>query len=60
MQCALCKQEIEKYNQALNHLKLDETNSVDICTECSDRFLKWQREVFAKMFPTTAAKAMYK
>jgi hypothetical protein len=60
MECSLCKRMIEKYDPYLNHLKLDESRSVDICQSCIYKFLKWQQGVFAKLFPTKAAKRWVK
>ena len=56
MDCALCKKPIDRYNAKLNQLKIDESNSVDICLDCIDKFLKWQQTIFATLFPTKAAK----
>ena len=56
MDCTLCKKPIEEYNKELNNFVLDDFTSVDICLECSDKFLKWQQRIFAKLFPTKTAK----
>ncbi|KYC46437.1 MAG: hypothetical protein AMQ22_02136 [Candidatus Methanofastidiosum methylothiophilum] len=56
MDCALCKKPIEKYNAKLNQLKIDESISVEICSDCIDKFLNWQKTLFATLFPTKAAK----
>jgi len=56
MNCILCKKEIERYDLKLNQLKIDESHSVDICLDCIDKFLKWQQNIFATLFPTKAAK----
>ena len=56
MDCVLCKKPIEKYNAKINQLKIDESHSVEICSDCIDKFLKWQKSVFATLFPTKAAK----
>ena len=56
MDCILCKKEIDRYNPKLNQLKIDESQSVDICLDCIDKFLKWQQNIFATLFPTKAAK----
>lgn len=60
MNCTLCKKPIEEYNKELNNLMLDDFTSVDICLECSDKFLKWQQMIFAKLFPTKTAKKILK
>lgn len=57
--CALCGKDIQNYNISFNHLKIDETKSVDICQDCIDKFVKWQQGLFAKMFPTTAIKKRF-
>lgn len=36
-----------------------EKNSVNICLNCVDKFMNWQQEIYAKLFPTKAAKRMY-
>ena len=56
MDCILCKKQIDNYNPKFNQLKIDESQSVDICLDCIDKFLKWQQTVFATLFPTKAAK----
>ncbi len=56
MNCIICKKPIMEYKKELNNLKLDGSASADICLDCSDKFLKWQQEIFAKLFPTKAAK----
>jgi ribosome-binding protein aMBF1 (putative translation factor) len=59
MDCTLCKKPIKGYNPAYNHLKIDESNSADICSECVDKFGKWQQGIFADLFPTKAAKKRF-
>ena len=59
MKCALCNKPIKKYNSQFNNLKIDETHTTDICSECIDKFLKWQRSILATLFPTKIAKKMY-
>lgn len=59
MDCALCKKPIENYNEALNHLIIDDSCAVDICQNCIDKFFKWQRGVYARLFPTNAMKKRY-
>lgn len=56
MDCSLCHKPIKDYNPELNHLKMDDSNEADICPECCDKFMKWQRGIFARLFPTNAAK----
>jgi hypothetical protein len=59
MDCALCKKPILDYHPELNHLEIDGSHSAEICSECVDRFLKWQQTIGAKLFPTKAAKKRY-
>lgn len=56
IQCTLCKQEINNYNKRFNHLDIDKDNSVDICSECIDKFRKWQKNILSDLFPTKIAK----
>jgi len=56
MNCKLCNEEIKNYSPSFHHLKLEEYNSVDICSDCSDKFLKWQTSVIANLFPTKVLK----
>ena len=59
MNCTLCKKPIHNYNPAFNHLKIDESHDADICSDCIDKFVKWQQSIYAKLFPTKAAKKRY-
>lgn len=59
MDCTICKKPIEKYDSRLNHLVIDENVSIDICQSCIDKFLKWQGEIFATLFPTSAMKKRF-
>jgi hypothetical protein len=59
MNCTICKKPIEKYNPALNHLKIDESHSADICQGCIDKIMKWQQGIYARLFPTAAVKKRY-
>ena len=59
MNCTLCKKQIINYNSAFNHLKIDETHSVNICSDCIDKFDKWRQKIYAKLFPTKAVKKRY-
>jgi hypothetical protein len=56
MDCTLCKAPIKDYDPAYNHLKIDETHSADLCPGCIDKFVKWQGGIYARLFPTKAAK----
>ena len=59
MDCSLCRKPIKRYNPELNRLRIDDSLSVDICSECIDKFLRWQQCVFARLFPTKALKKRY-
>ena len=59
MNCTLCKKPIKNYHPELNHLKIDESQSADICSDCIDKIVKWQQSIFAKLFPTKAMKKRY-
>ena len=60
MKCELCKKEISKYNTTFNHLVIDESQAVDICQECIDKFIKWQGKIISVLFPTNALKKRFK
>ena len=60
MKCGICDKTIEKYNPAFNHLDVDKSLSVDICSDCIDAFVRWQGTIYAKLFPTTAMKKIFK
>jgi hypothetical protein len=59
MKCHLCNQEIKNYNPAFHRLKIDETHSVDVCSDCVDKFVKWQGNVISNLFPTKTLKKRY-
>ncbi len=59
MNCTLCKKSILDYHPDLNHLKINESCEIDICSECINVFMKWQQEKIAKLFPTKAIKKRY-
>jgi hypothetical protein len=59
MDCGLCERPIKDYDRMLNHLDIDGTHSVEICRDCLDRILKWQQGVYARLFPTNAAKKRF-
>jgi hypothetical protein len=59
MNCNLCKKPIDKYNSNFNHLEIDKSHSVDICSACIDKFGKWQQGIYARLFPTAAVKKRY-
>ena len=56
MQCLLCELEIKNFHPLLNSLKINEDRTVNICKGCFDKIVKWQKEVFAELFPTRRAK----
>ncbi len=59
MICALCRNQMKDYSPVLNRFEIDESHYAVICTDCIDKFLRWQRETMAKLFPTKAAKKMH-
>jgi hypothetical protein len=59
MKCHLCKKVIVNYNITFNHLVLDKDQSADICSDCVDKFAKWQSSIAATLFPTKTMKKMY-
>jgi hypothetical protein len=59
MDCGLCKKPIQNYRPELSRLELGEGLTADVCPDCVDRFMKWQQGIFAKLFPTKAAKKRY-
>jgi len=56
MRCNLCENSIKDYNSSFNQLQINELHSVDICQECIDKFVKWQQNNYAQLFPTKTAK----
>ena len=60
MKCVICNNTIEKYNQEFNQLKLDENKTVEICSDCIQKFTQWQQGIFAKIYPTTFIKRLTK
>lgn len=60
MKCALCKKTISNYNADFNNLKINEIDSADFCQECIDKFIKWQQNLFVRLFPTKTLKKIYK
>ena len=56
MKCTLCETTITNYNSSFNHLKIDETHSIEICQECITKFVKWQQSTYAHLFPTKSSK----
>ena len=58
--CLLCGQEINHYHELSNRFVVDESRSVDIYSECIQKFIKWQQKKYAALFPTKAAKRYLK
>jgi len=56
IRCHLCNQDIKNYNLTFHHFKIDDLHSVDICSDCSDKFVKWQSNIITNLFPTSALK----
>lgn len=59
MKCKLCEQTINNYDSAFNQLKIDETHTAEICSECIQKFMNWQGSKIAKLFPTKALKKRF-
>jgi len=59
MHCTLCQKLIANYSPEYNHLVIDETHDAEICAECIDKFVRWQRSIFARLYPTKAIKKMF-
>ncbi|MFA6088679.1 MAG: hypothetical protein WC755_02330 [Candidatus Woesearchaeota archaeon] len=59
MKCALCNKIIENYNPLFHQLKINDSRSVDICQDCTDKFLKWQSSTMAKLFPSKLMKKRF-
>ena len=59
MKCVLCNQDIKNYQSNFHHLVIDETNAVDICSDCIKKFEKWRGSVYATLFPTSALKKRF-
>lgn len=55
MKCELCKKEINNFNPKLNQLQLEE-NIVNICSNCTDKILEWQQNIFKELFPRKSNK----
>lgn len=58
MKCSLCQKIINNYNIEFNHLAIDKTYSVDICSNCISKFMHWQQTKIAKLFPTKIMKKL--
>ena len=56
MKCSLCEKNIDEYKPEFHHLVLDANHSADICEGCAHKFVKWQGNILAKLFPTSAMK----
>ena len=39
-----------------NHLDIDESHVVDICSECIQKIIKWQKNTYVRLFPTKSVK----
>ncbi len=59
MRCVLCDKSIENYRPEFHSLRIDEHRTVDICDECTRKFVKWHGEKLARLFPTRAMKKMF-
>jgi hypothetical protein len=56
MKCTLCEHPIKNYEPEFHHLKIDESHAADICSDCIDKFVRWQGNIIVKLFPTKALK----
>lgn len=59
MKCVFCEQYIENYSEEFNRFVIDKSKSVAICLNCIHKLVKWQQEVFIKLFPTKVAKKWF-
>lgn len=59
MKCIFCNKKIDNYNVDFNHLEINKTHSVDICSDCIDEFMHWQQTKIAKLFPTKMMKKVF-
>ena len=59
MNCSLCEKKITNYNATFNHLIIDTSHAVDICSDCVDKFVKWQGKNYSILFPTNALKKRF-
>lgn len=59
MKCTLCKKQIDNYHPKFNQLIIDESHNAELCSDCIDKFVKWQQGLFADLFPTKAMKKRY-
>ncbi len=59
MNCVLCEKPIKDYSPVFNQLQIDERRSVDVCKDCTEKFLRWQGEKLAALFPSKTMKRMY-
>lgn len=59
MICKICEKKIERYDPAFNSLKIDDTQSADICLDCIHKIISWQGGIIAKLFPTKTMKKRF-
>jgi len=59
VRCILCEQSIIRYYPEFNHLKIDDSHAVDICSECIRKIMQWQRGKYTLLFPTKAIKKRF-
>ena len=50
--CGLCDAEISNFHQLLNQFNIDKNRSINICKQCFDKIVEWQKLVFSTLFPT--------
>lgn len=59
MKCHLCNKIIKEYNPVFHNFKINDSCSVNICLECTDKFIKWQGSICANLFPTKTLKKRF-
>lgn len=60
MKCNLCEKEIENYHPSFNSFSIDENHTAYICSQCVEKFTKWQQRIYTDLFPTKAVKKRFK
>lgn len=60
MRCVLCNESIENHRPEFHSLKINDQRTVDVCDVCARKFIKWQGEKLAKLFPTRAMKKLHR
>jgi ribosome-binding protein aMBF1 (putative translation factor) len=58
MKCKLCDEEIKNYDSSFHNVQIDD-KSVDICSDCMDAIVKWQGQIYSKLYPTKTLKKRF-